>query len=653
MTEPETATKNVAVDSHVDVQAGVVHGGIHYMTSPDASPEQKFRTGVRLLEADVPGRAWQLLHEAVTADYVTNEVYFYWLLALVSGKTRNELSNEQTAMLRNREKLIRPTGDGEWAEGVKAINRLLDFAQKPERDLHLLLDEFDKLDGARRAMILKHLEMFLDGPLQDQMWDRALTRAELEQTADDRVHRVWKFFHPDPAGPRRGEPSPAEIPTITRIQALAGTAVFIAATVHIGYLLAQADRVSLLFVHLISVPIGYFGARNGMEWRFRTVRRRAKDTEYRTAQYRKTNARPDGFARRVSNRFDHYFARYVPDGVERNAWLEETAGIRRRMRDEIVNLYREERTGAEKIHWLIRHRASDLRDRQQQGTLWSYRSELETPLATRARAVLGLAALACGGSWAIGEAALTGPLTATRSTALMLTGGWIAARAWLRITLEERRGSADEYECEQTWKGDKAAYDRWKEKLADRPADREMAAWLDCDRKVLLNEVLQHYRLTMSSVIAHAFIEARAGSAPRARVQGGPWRYLRYELLVFLLTADGVRQLSVKLDFTRGTLHDRHRTNYRYEAVAAVRVRQADDDERTFELGLVNGQEIKVQVMEADMEDLQEGENPGDVSKVTLDAAGLHHTLHVLEGIAAEGQKWVTREDERARRRWS
>jgi hypothetical protein len=82
-----------------------------------------------------------------------------------------------------------------------------------------------------------------------------------------------------------------------------------------------------------------------------------------------------------------------------------------------------------------------------------------------------------------------------------------------------------------------------------------------------------------------------------------------------------------------------------------VQVRQADYDERTFELALVNGDKIKVQVIGPGMEQLQEGETAGQVSDVTLDAAGLHHTLHVLEGIAAEGREWFERERQRGETR--
>jgi hypothetical protein len=648
VTDPAVTATNVAEDhAHVDVQAAVVHGDINHFTVPaDASPREKFETGVRLLESGVPGRAWHLINEAVMARHHTDEVFFYWLLALVSGRTRNELSNEQAVMLRNRQTIIRLTGDGAWADGVRTINRLLDFARKPDADIRVVLKEFGKLDSAKRAMILKHLEMFLEGPLHDQMWNLALMRAKAEQMSGDRIDRVWKFFQPDPARPRVRTPQSATISGTIWAEAVTATIVSAAAAVHIGYLLAHAGRIPALLAYLLIVPAGYIGARNGVEWCFRTVRRRAKDEEYGTPRGRRTRASSDGFARNVDRRFDLYFTKYAPKGVERQIWRAETAGIRKSMRDEIVETYREQRIGVERIAWLIRYQVRDVAERWRKGTLRDYQTQLTTPVPTKGKAVLGLAALAGGVGWAVADAVVASPLSAARSTALMLAGGWIAARAWLRVILERRRAEADASESEQALRNREAEFERWRRRLADKPADRQMAAWLDCDRKVLLDEVLRHYRLTMSNIIAYAFVEAGA-SARRARVRGGPWRYMRYQLLVFLLTDDGVRQLTVRLDFERGTFHDRSRANYRYEAIAAVRVRQADVDERTFELALVNGQDVKVQVLGPGMEELQEGESLGEVSEVTLDAAGLHHTLHVLEGIAAEGKSWIIREHER------
>lgn len=653
MIDPDATTTNVAEDSaYVGVQAGTVHGGVHtYVIPAGASPEEKFETGVRLLDGGMAGRARQLIGEAVEEGHAGNRVCFYWQLALVSGRARHEMSMEDTAMLRSAPDMCCLAGADEWADGARTICRLLDCAQKPDEDLRLPLKDFDRLGPIQRATILRHLELYLDGPLEDQIWDRALKRANQEQMVGDRADRVWKFFQPEPAPPRVRAPRQATVSIGTWFQAIVAMAVFAGATIHIGYLVIREGQVSGLLAYLVSIIGGYAGARSGVEWRFRALRRRMKDEEYGAAQWRRTTAQPGGFAKKVDRQFEYYSAKYVPNGVERSDWLAQTAGIRRSIRDEIVEAYREQRIGVERISWLIRYRVGDIRKRWQDSTLWSYQKELATPLPTKVIALLGIAALIGGGIRTVEGITPADPSNAVRSTALALVTGLIGAHAWLRVILERRRYAADESESTQALAGAMEAYHQWQAKLADKPEDGEMAGWLDCDRKVLLDEALRHYKLTMSNVIAHAFIEAQAASAARARVRNGPWRYLKYQLLVFLLTADGVRQLDVTLDFERGTFHDRHRTNYRYEAVAVVRVRQTDDEERKFELALVNGERISVAAIGPGMEELQPGENPGTVAEVTLDAAGIQHTLHVLEGIAAEGKEWISQERQRGKER--
>ncbi|GAA2449074.1 hypothetical protein GCM10010191_78180 [Actinomadura vinacea] len=649
MTESGATTTNYATDSaYVGVQAATVHGGVHIYTPPaDASPAEKFEAGVRLLDGGIPGKARQLIHEAVMAGHTGNRVCFHWQLALVSGRTRREMPEEDTKMLRQTPVVCRVTGGDAWADGVKTVCRLLDSARRPDADLRPLLKDFDGLDETQRAMILRHLELFLDGPLEDQMWHRALRSARENQMAGDRAHRVWKFFEPKPARPRAREPRPPDIPAGTWVQAVAATVVLAAAVLHIGYLLARELQVFALFMHLVSVVGGYYAARDGLEWRFRTERRRAKDEEHGPPPKRTARAPSGGFANRVDQRFDHYFAKYVPRHTSRSTWLAETAGIRKSLRDEIVEVYRERRIGVEKIDWLIRYRVGEVRKRWENDTLWNYREELATPLTTKVGTLLGLAILVLGATRTMESAAQVAPSSAARSTTFAIAAGVLASLAWLRIILERRRHNADETESARTLKDCQAAFERWQEKLADKPSDPEMAVWLNRDRKVLLDQALRHYGLTMSHMIAHAFIEAPASRARRARVLNGPWRYTRYQLLLFLLTTDGVRQLSVELDFEQGTFQGWNRTNYRYEAVAAVRVHQADDDERKFELALVNGEQIQVDVITPGMEELQIDETPGVVSEVTLDASGLHHTLHVMEGIAAEGKQWIVQERHR------
>ncbi|GAB3147304.1 hypothetical protein [Microbispora hainanensis] len=646
MTPPQDTTTNVAADdAQVGVQAGVVHGDVYYYAvAPDSPPEKKFEIGVHFLEGGAAGRALRLIDEARASNYVTNRVCFYWPLAMVSGRTRRELSAQEAARLRDSDRFLPLTGDDFWADGVRVIRRLLGAAEKPGADVRLLMAELDELRPTHRTTILRHMGLFLDGSIKDQLWHLTLRDAREQQKAGNRENRVWKFFEPEPATPQVRQPEQPTVPVATWLKAVAGTLVSVPATVHIGLLLVQGGRVSALLAYLVSISGGWLAARAGLEWCFRSGRRKATDEAYGLTPRPRTDTSPDRFARRIDNRLVYYLAKYVPDGMDREVWLTWTAGIRRRIRDEIADAYRDTGIKVEAFNWLIRHRVDEVVRRWRGGTLWSYRQELATPPPTMATAMLGAMAFAAGGAWAAGGAMQTNWPTGIPSVVLAVAAGWIAVSAWLRIALERRRYRADESDSKEVSAECDKAYIRWKKRLADKPDDGEMATWLDCDRKMLLDEALRHYRLKMSDVVAYAFIEARSGSATRARVKGGPWRYRKYDMKIFIITADGVRQCNAKLDFEAGTFHDRNRLNYRFEAVTAVHVQQADDNSHTFELSLIDGQKFTAQMIGPELEEQQQPEDPKDVSEVSLDAAGLRHTLHVLEGVAAEGKAWMTRE---------
>ncbi|WP_433228923.1 hypothetical protein [Actinomadura formosensis] len=650
MTGPEATTTNYAEDSsQVGMQAGVVHGDVTiYSAPPAASPKERFEIGTRLLDGGQPSKAREVIGEAVMAGLTGNRVCFHWQLALVSGRAWNEMPAADAAALRQAPSFCRLSGGDAWADGARTVLRLLDAAARPGTDLRPLLKDFDNLAEPQRGMILRHLELFLEGPLKNEIWNRALDEARKEQMADNRSERVWKYFHPSPVAPRFPPVRPPVIPAGTRGRAVCGAVVSGVAALNLGYLLLRDLQLLTLLVYALGIGGGFWAVHAGTQWHYLTERLHAKDREFRPPREFPSRAKPSGFAGKVDQRFDHYFARYVPRNASRPTWLMGTAGIRKSLRDEMVEVYREQRTSVEQIAWLIRYRVSEVRRQWENGTLWDYRQELAVPLSTKAATVLGLTALASGMIWAVAGAARTAPVSAAVSALLALVAGVVAVRARMRIAAETRRYAADDAEQSRIQEGCWAAFARWKRKLADKPTDPEMAIWLDRDRKVLLSEALRHYGLTMSDVITHAFIEAPGSPTRRARVPKGPPRYTRYRLLLFLLTKDGVRQLTAELDFERGTFHNRARTNYRYEAVAAVRVRQADDGNHSFELALVNGELVKAEMLATAMEELQVDETLATVSETTLDAAGLSHTLHVMEGIAAEGKLWI--EQERRRR---
>ncbi|MEU0150428.1 hypothetical protein [Micromonospora fulviviridis] len=393
--------------------------------------------------------------------------------------------------------------------------------------------------------------------------------------------------------------------------------------------------------------LGSFGI-GGADRHFRSRRMRAKDAELLPPRQRRGEAPEGGFARKVDRQFTRYFGRYLPMGTDRSHWLSQTAGIRRHLRDELVELYREERIDAERIAWLVRFLVSDVRQRWASDTLTAYRQELRLPTRARVLILAGLAGLVAGSFWLAPAAVLAAPLAGSAWLLLAVVSAVLAVRSAFRIVAERRRVAADEAERAEQLAARQEAFDRWQRKLADKPSDPEMAAWLECDRKVLVDLAMRRYRLRPSQVIAHAFIEAPATSYKRARYPGGPWRYSRYRLLLFLLTDDGVRQVNIDLDFQASTIRTTQRLNYRFDAVAAVRIDGIAEQQQTFELTLFNGEPISVQVAESNAEGIQPDEDPSMLAALSLDASGLVHTLHVLEGIAAEGKEWVRHRRQRA-----
>lgn len=655
MNEADGTTNITGDHATVGAQAGTIHGSVNVFFAPsDTSPEKKFEIGVNCLNSGITSRAREYIAEAVIAGYRTDKTVFYRVISLVSKRSPDDLTDEDADSLREECEKHRAGGVGEWVEALSTVCHILDAAEsaedpesaesaeESESAVEVALGELDNVSPALRGLIEQHTADFVRGPVRDGLWKRVVDLAWSEQRAGHREDRVWKFFEPKPAGPRVVLTEPVRIPVLTWVKAVLGAAVLAAATGYIGSVLVQFGRLPLLFVAMLSLTGGALGARDAMEWRFRVVRCRAKEQEHQVPRRGRASGRTGGFAQQVTERFDHYFERYVPDGTDRETWLANTRGIHCRLRDEIVELYREQRTDADAVVWLIRHLVGKVRDRFEKGTLYAYRTELATPVPTKVTAVLGLAALASGDLLTLAGAIAADPPRVAYTLFFLLLGGWAAIPATSEIVLEHRRSVADEQERAQEFAERSNAYARWTEKLKDRPTDREMAAWLECDQNLLMDEALHHHRLRMRYVLTYTFLEAPA-TRKRASECGGPLRYLRYKLLVFILTKDGVRQLSVHLDMGRGTFHNRKWLNYRYDAFAAVHVEQADNQRRTFKLSLVDGQKIEETVM-PDADEVTE-----EASMVTLEAAGILHTLHILEGAAAEGKAWINHRYRRQR----
>jgi hypothetical protein len=385
----------------------------------------------------------------------------------------------------------------------------------------------------------------------------------------------------------------------------------------------------------------------GASWvEYRWQARRRAEHARRLALATRHAAPAGSFAARIDQRIEHYFATYLPDGMDRTDWLAITAGTRTRLRGELVEIYQGRRIGAEGLNWLFSHEAGEAKRRWKQETFYSPAQEFYAAPAVRTGRSAGMIGTVIGGLVVALALLHADPVGGLFSLAVLAVSGYHGTRQWTSIALERRRAAADEAEYKDKDAEWEAAYERWSGNIENiKPTDQEMAEWLDCDKKIMLANALRHYGLKRSDVISYAFLETPGASYKRASVRNGPWRYTQYRILIFLLTEDGIRQAAFDLRTRDGDVEPGERHSYRYNAIACVETSVPTGDyQQTFDLYLVNGRTISFRVVDPITHWLP-GETDAEAqSNATQDATGLRNTLRILEGVAADGKEWIVRE---------
>jgi hypothetical protein len=646
MTDPYTNVANSASDqATVGFQAETIHGDVYsYVIRPDAPAEERYEIGVNYLDGGVPSAALPLIEQAIAEGHDSSEVRFYWLLALISGRTSRQFAPEDNTRLdRIKEHPVVYQHDP-WAEGIRVILRLLDSLHQPGNDPGPFISALDQLHPAQRGPIVRHLAVFLKGPLGDQVWKLEHKAALDGRHAGGRDERVGLFFQPAPARLRARQPAPAVISAKEWMTATGAAAAFVLVLIGIGWQLLRHGSIVGL-IGYVTACVGFcLAAPNRVDARWR-ARRRAGH-EWLAAPAARAEAPPGGFAARVDHRFDHYFAVRAPHGTDRAEWLAATSGARRHLRDEIVEIYREQRTSAEQLDWLIRHEVETLARRWKAGTSITPDEESHAKPSRGTARSAAIAASVPGGllfAWALLHLDRVGGFTAL---AVLTVCGYLVERRWTAIALERRRAAADVTQAERKLAEREAAYKAWIEKLSDiKPTDQDIAAWIDCDKKIILEYALRHYGLKRSDVISYAFLETPGTSYKRARVRNGPWRYTQYKIHVFLLTGDGLRQIAFDLRTRDSYIQDLERESYGYDAITSVQASAPrNDSQQTFHLHLVSGRTISFRVVDPATPPSPENGDDQIVNNVTQDATGLRNTLRILEGVAADGKGWIARE---------
>ncbi|GAA1443023.1 hypothetical protein [Nocardiopsis tropica] len=296
------------------------------------------------------------------------------------------------------------------------------------------------------------------------------------------------------------------------------------------------------------------------------------------------------------------------------------------------------------MNWLIRFMVRDVRRRWTEGLPLEPDEIHAVGTAAKARCVILCLLSTAATMTALSIAFQESPVSTVGCVLLAVVAGRFAIPLWLRIHSEHRRYREENWEREVVLTAREAEYERWKGKLeALMPTETEMEAWLNADKTLILNEALKHHRLAWSEVTTHAFLPTPDRPCKSASVRGGPWRHSKYEIRVFLVTNEGVREATAKLDFERARWHRSERDNYRFDALSSVQVQIKSARRYTLNITLTNGPAKSIPVSDTPVHDQGDEEPQTEASDINLDAAGFSHTLRILEGMAAEGKPWFER----------
>ncbi|NUS73343.1 MAG: hypothetical protein HOQ05_08050, partial [Corynebacteriales bacterium] len=205
-----------------------------YNLASDASPEARFDMGILHLKGGMPEKARELIREAVDRGHATPKTHFYLLLALLNGRTLQELPREDFDRLQKIVFTAASWPDNEWVAAIRLIGDLPNFFVDSATDAEIFNKRMNELGDTQAELIYQHLEAFLEGSILDQAWERAVQQAKDCQSDGNRAERVWKFFQPEPARARVCPPNPIQIEIVDCVRAIAGSVVFAASFITIA-----------------------------------------------------------------------------------------------------------------------------------------------------------------------------------------------------------------------------------------------------------------------------------------------------------------------------------------------------------------------------------------------------------------------------------
>lgn len=662
---------------------GVIHGDVYNkFTDHGDSPQELLEAGKRRLEGGSPGAAEEKFAAAFDRGMDSDEVCYYWALSLLSGKSIDEVGPEDLHKLMQAHRAVMSGPGGDHCRALQRISDLLTLLLGHDESDDMDTAEAERVEAALRELpvsirreVGRHLAKLLDDMELEPLKADEVRQVEEERVSADRRARAPKFFEPDPAEPRRRPSTPPNTGINSWAAFVGGTMLLVLGAISgvgnaFGAHPAAGFAVVLLWASS-AAAVAVFGAQRAV------LRRRdwAQWREYQNpvpipADPRWATPQQVGFANAVRPLLTKGFTECGPsDERWRGAWVRDTAGLLVAFGNRLSYLYGDGRVSPLEVEWLIRWYARETYRKWTQGRLYEFRNELRVPLAVKAAYAAGIAGLVAGTLIVFITGFSTSILGPFITVPVLVGGGYLTALGGFMVFTEQRRYRADVQDEERRFDAEWGAYQQRLAYLADRPSDADMARWLDLDKRSITTTAIKRYGLTHRDVIDHVVLFEEGRKCRRARVIGALPRYSAYAVNLFLLTDQGVRRVTTKLDFYTGHTHGEERMTFRYDAIGSVEVSEvgirfegeqrrvvelSDSTDRTheelravilgqaFNLRTVDGRAMRVLI-----ENFPEGfldlsrEDHDYMVRLAMESQGVTSALRILEAVAAEGKAWI------------
>jgi hypothetical protein len=208
-----------------------------------------------------------LLDKAMASGLDNAEVRFHWVLAMFSKRSYRDLDRRERDRLDGLAERLHAYPDGEHRRALEAIGELIAHFSGKGGNVEVAERRILELEPDLLALVQRHLQTVLSGATKDKLWAETRKRAQEGRTADDRLNRVWAYFHPEPIPARALGPEAMRVDPLDKPYATAATVLAALVVGYLGWLLLIGGEVTALLAYAAAFATAWFGARDAFEWR--------------------------------------------------------------------------------------------------------------------------------------------------------------------------------------------------------------------------------------------------------------------------------------------------------------------------------------------------------------------------------------------------